>query len=72
MADADAARAFDRFHRVGRNSRGGSGLGLSIVAAISAAHGGRATLTSAPTSGTTVRVELPQRPLRTDSTHGYD
>ena len=59
MAAADAARAFDRFHRAGRSARGGSGLGLSIVAAIAAAHGGRATLRSAAGAGTTVRVELP-------------
>ncbi|HEU5157018.1 MAG TPA: HAMP domain-containing sensor histidine kinase [Streptosporangiaceae bacterium] len=65
MSEADAARAFDRFHRAGRTSRGGAGLGLSIVAAIAAAHGGRATLSSAPGAGTTVRVELPP-------THGYN
>jgi signal transduction histidine kinase len=59
MTEADAARAFDRFHRAGRTARGGSGLGLSIVAAIAAAHGGRAALRSAPGAGTTVRVELP-------------
>jgi two-component system OmpR family sensor kinase len=67
MTEADAARAFERFHRVGHRAahrgghtvRGGSGLGLSIVAAIAAAHGGRAALRSAPGAGTTVRVELP-------------
>lgn len=52
MSEADAARAFDRFHG------DGSGLGLAIVAAIAAAHGGRATLWSAPGSGTLVRVTL--------------
>jgi signal transduction histidine kinase len=62
MSEADAARAFDRFHRAGRASRGGAGLGLSIVAAIAAAHGGRATLRSVPGAGTIVRVELPQQP----------
>jgi signal transduction histidine kinase len=65
MTEADGARAFDRFHRAGRTARGGSGLGLSIVAAIAAAHGGRAALRSAPGAGTTVRVELPP-------THGYN
>jgi signal transduction histidine kinase len=40
---------------------GGSGLGLSIVAAIANAHGGRATLESRPGRGTKVRVWLPVR-----------
>jgi signal transduction histidine kinase len=38
---------------------GGSGLGLAIVAAIAQAHGGQATLESAPGRGTRVRVWLP-------------
>jgi two-component system OmpR family sensor kinase len=38
---------------------GGSGLGLAIVAAIAQAHGGQATLESAPGYGTRVRVWLP-------------
>ncbi|MGO4257906.1 sensor histidine kinase [Marmoricola sp. RAF53] len=46
-----AAEAFDRFSR-GDSSRtrasGGAGLGLSLVSAIAAAHGGSATVTSAP------------------------
>jgi two-component system OmpR family sensor kinase len=62
MSEVDAARAFDRFHRAAREPRGGSGLGLSIVGAIAVAHGGRAMLTSAPATGTTVRVVLPQTP----------
>jgi two-component system OmpR family sensor kinase len=36
-----------------------SGLGLSIVAAIAAAHGGHAGLTSAPGAGTTIRLWIP-------------
>jgi two-component system OmpR family sensor kinase len=39
----------------------GSGLGLSIVEAIAAAHGGSATLESADGMGTRVRVWLPVR-----------
>ncbi|GAA0368704.1 HAMP domain-containing histidine kinase [Actinoallomurus spadix] len=63
MAPEEAERAFDRFHHA-RDSDG-SGLGLAIVAAIAAAHGGRAALRSAPGAGTVVRVELPRlAPLR--------
>ncbi|MEV5576656.1 HAMP domain-containing sensor histidine kinase [Spirillospora sp. NPDC052269] len=56
MSPEDAARAFERFHSGGAS---GAGLGLPIVAAIAAAHGGRAELFSAPGAGTTVRVTLP-------------
>jgi signal transduction histidine kinase len=63
MSDQDAARAFDRFHRGARGDGGGgvtgSGLGLSIVAAIAAAHGGYARLRSAPGAGTTVHLWIP-------------
>jgi signal transduction histidine kinase len=58
MAPEEAARAFDRFHHASGGD--GSGLGLAIVAAIAAAHGGRATLRSSPGGGTAVRVELPR------------
>jgi two-component system OmpR family sensor kinase len=62
MAEADAARAFERFYRADASRsrhQGGSGLGLSIVDATVRAHGGQVSLTSAPGAGTTVRVELP-------------
>jgi signal transduction histidine kinase len=61
MSEADAARAFDRFHRGARGPGGpnGSGLGLSIVAAIAAAHGGHVRLRSAPGAGTTVHLWIP-------------
>ncbi|WP_184840995.1 sensor histidine kinase [Allocatelliglobosispora scoriae] len=53
---------FERLYRVdpGRaRSQGGSGLGLSIVAAIVAAHGGRVELVPTPGGGATFRVLLP-------------
>ncbi len=57
-----AAKVFERFYRVdgarGR-SQGGVGLGLSIVAALAAAHGGRAEVESAPGAGSTFRLWLP-------------
>ena len=69
MSEEDAARAFDRFHRGAqrggrpdgddRDQGASSGLGLSIVQAIAAAHGGQAVLESRPGSGTRVRIWLP-------------
>jgi signal transduction histidine kinase len=53
-----AARAFERFARGDRaRTRGGAGLGLAIVRAVAAAHGGRAAIV--PGSGARVRVWLP-------------
>ena len=63
MAPDVAERAFERFSRADASrSRdgGGAGLGLAIVQAIVAAHGGAVALDSTPGSGTTVRVELPR------------
>jgi two-component system, OmpR family, sensor kinase len=62
---ADAvAHAFDRFWQAdpGR-SRSSSGLGLSIVAAIVAAHKGSVAIVSEPSAGTKVVVSLPLGPL---------
>jgi two-component system OmpR family sensor kinase len=54
-----ADRAFERFARGdGARTRGGAGLGLSIVWAIAEAHGGRAELVRG--EGATVRIWLPR------------
>jgi signal transduction histidine kinase len=62
LTPEQADRAFDRFYR-GDPSRsrdvGGSGLGLSIVAAVAAAHGGDVSVRSANGSGATFRVRIP-------------
>jgi two-component system OmpR family sensor kinase len=62
LSAEQAARAFDRFYRAdaarGR-AHGGAGLGLSIVAALVAAHGGRVELDTSPGQGATFRVVLP-------------
>jgi two-component system OmpR family sensor kinase len=58
----DAQRVFERLYRAeGSRSRrtGGAGLGLSIVASIVQAHGGRVELWTAPGEGATFRVLLP-------------
>jgi signal transduction histidine kinase len=59
------AHAFERFRRpdTGRaRSDGGAGLGLAIVAAIAAAHGGTATASNGQRGGAIVRIELPAAP----------
>ena len=55
-------QAFERFRRpdTGRSrSGGGAGLGLAIVAAIAAAHGGRAIARNRPVGGAAVTIDLP-------------
>ncbi|HEV8373363.1 MAG TPA: HAMP domain-containing sensor histidine kinase [Actinomycetota bacterium] len=62
LSQEQAARVFDRFYRTDparARSKGGAGLGLSIVAAIAQAHGGRASVASAPGRGARFRIELP-------------
>ena len=56
------ARAFERFTRAdGGRSGGGAGLGLAIVQAIAAAHGGRAAIASSGEAATTIMLSLPGR-----------
>lgn len=65
MSARDAARAFERFYRadVSRSrDSGGSGLGLAVVEATVVAHGGSVSLDTEVGRGTTVVVELPNRP----------
>jgi two-component system OmpR family sensor kinase len=59
----DADRVFERFWRSDSSrtrASGGTGLGLAIVAAIAEAHGGTASVETAPGEGATFRVELPR------------
>jgi two-component system, OmpR family, sensor kinase len=56
---------FDRFHRLdGARSReaGGAGLGLAIVQAIAASHGGRVWADTSPSGGARFVLEIPTRP----------
>jgi two-component system, OmpR family, sensor kinase len=63
LAPEHAVKVFERFYRVdasrARSQGGGSGLGLSIVTAILAAHDGRVGVAPTPGGGATFRVELP-------------
>ncbi|CAM4188348.1 HAMP domain-containing sensor histidine kinase [Nocardia ninae] len=63
LAPEAAARVFERFYRTdsSRNrASGGAGLGLSIVHALVAAHGGRVTVHSQPGEGAIFTVTLPR------------
>lgn len=63
MSADDLAHATERFYRGDpsrtRRNGTGSGLGLSIVQAIVAAHDGSLQMESSPDAGSTVTVELP-------------
>src|SRR5579871_25648 len=65
MAPEQARRVFERFYRADEartRKTGGSGLGLAIVAALVRAHGGIASVRTAPGQGATFRVSLPLAP----------
>jgi len=71
MEPEQAAHVFERFWRSdeSRNrKRGGAGLGLAIVAAIADAHGGDATVQTAPGQGATFRIRLPRTSPTPDAT----
>jgi two-component system OmpR family sensor kinase len=78
LAPEDAARVFERFYRADPSrtrTSGGSGLGLSIVAALVAAHGGTVDVQTAPGHGAVFRVLLPllaEDAPPADSTHPAD
>jgi two-component system OmpR family sensor kinase len=60
----DAERIFERFHRSRPDrsrDRGGSGLGLSIAAAVVEAHAGSISVETTPGGGATFVVRLPLR-----------
>ena len=65
LTPEQAQRVFERFYRVDssrrRDTGGGSGLGLSIVAAVVTSHGGSVQVLATPGGGATFRVLLPLR-----------
>ncbi len=65
MTTEQAHRVFERFYRADQartRTTGGSGLGLAIVRALVAAHGGVASVRTAPDRGATFRIALPLAP----------
>jgi len=65
MDPEEAKHVFERFYRSDPSRsrvHGGAGLGLSIVRAIVASHGGTVSAEGAPGVGTTVTVHLPPTP----------
>jgi len=62
---ADQKKVFEKFYRaetaIARNIKG-SGIGLTLVAHIVKAHGGKISLESEPGKGTRVTLRLPVRP----------
>ena len=70
LTPEQAERAFERFYRADPSrsrAHGGAGLGLSIVAAIVAAHGGTVGAAPAASGGAVFTVRLPR--LADDATH---
>ena len=66
LTPEQAEQVFERFYRADPSrarTAGGAGLGLSIVAAVTDAHGGRAFATPTPNGGATFTIELPLEPL---------
>jgi two-component system OmpR family sensor kinase len=62
LSPKDAQRIFERFYRVEESrtrANGGSGLGLSIVAALTAAHGGTTDVETKLGIGSRFRIRLP-------------
>ncbi|MEO6153714.1 MAG: ATP-binding protein [Croceibacterium sp.] len=59
LSEADQARVFEKFERLGRSGDGGSGLGLYISRRLARAMGGDLTVDSAPGEGARFTLELP-------------
>jgi two-component system OmpR family sensor kinase len=65
MSAEQAERVFERFYRADQartRATGGNGLGLAIVNALVIAHGGLASVRTAPDRGATFRIALPLAP----------
>lgn len=63
IAPEDRARVFDRFAQGRVTASGGTGIGLSIVRWAVELHGGTVSVVDARSTGATVRMVLPTRPI---------
>ena len=78
LSEQAAAHVFERFYRAdparSRTANGdrGAGLGLAIVAAITAAHGGTASVHTAPGEGAVFRLTLPAAPPHIEPAEAAD
>jgi two-component system OmpR family sensor kinase len=62
MSESEAAQVFERFYRADESrsrANGGAGLGLAIVTAVVAAHGGTVEVRTRPAEGARFIVRLP-------------
>ena len=72
MSAEEIGRVFERFYRADltrSRSSGGVGLGLSIVSAVAAAHGGTVEAHSVPGGGATFRILLPLEQRESQGIH---
>jgi PAS domain S-box-containing protein len=69
ISEEDQQHLFERLYRASSATEDhvpGTGLGLTIVKAITEAHGGQINVRSELGKGTTFRIELPMKPVRGD------
>lgn len=59
LSEAEQARVFDKFERLGRSGDGGSGLGLYIAARLARAMEGELSVESSPGQGARFTLSLP-------------
>jgi two-component system, OmpR family, sensor kinase len=75
LTQTQAEHVFERFYRADQartRQSGGAGLGLAIVAALVAAHGGNVWVESPPGGGAIFRLAIPLAPEARNSGPGFD